>query len=62
MTVMTLGRKSVDSSVNSIGNEFLSELKQVCEVLEGDSSIQGLLITSAKSSFVVGADVFQFPI
>ncbi|MBT00019.1 MAG: fatty acid oxidation complex subunit alpha FadB [Oceanospirillaceae bacterium] len=51
----------VDSSVNSIGNEFLSELKQVCEVLEGDSSIQGLLITSAKSSFVVGADVFQFP-
>ncbi|WP_432698119.1 fatty acid oxidation complex subunit alpha FadB [Marinobacterium sp. YM272] len=49
------------SSVNSIGSAFLSELSDVCDLLENEPGIQGLLIRSAKPTFVAGADVFEFP-
>ncbi|MBV1790695.1 fatty acid oxidation complex subunit alpha FadB [Marinobacterium sp. D7] len=49
------------SSVNSIGSAFLQELESVCELLEADDTVRGLLITSSKSTFVVGADIFEFP-
>ncbi|MBR9885727.1 MAG: fatty acid oxidation complex subunit alpha FadB [Oceanospirillales bacterium] len=50
-----------ESSVNSVDTGFLQELEAVCDLLESDSAARGLLITSAKSAFVVGADIFQFP-
>ncbi|GGB78440.1 fatty acid oxidation complex subunit alpha [Marinobacterium zhoushanense] len=49
------------SSVNSIGSAFLQELESVCELLESDASVSGLLIASTKATFVVGADIFEFP-
>lgn len=49
------------SSVNAIGQAFLEELGAVCELLESNTDIRGLLISSAKSTFVAGANVFEFP-
>jgi 3-hydroxyacyl-CoA dehydrogenase/enoyl-CoA hydratase/3-hydroxybutyryl-CoA epimerase/enoyl-CoA isomerase len=49
------------SSVNAIGSRFLEELSRVCDALEADTRVKGLLVTSAKSVFVAGADVFEFP-
>ena len=49
------------SRVNSIGQAFLAELEAVCEQLESTPGIRGLLMRSAKETFVVGADIFEFP-
>ncbi|MBV1790566.1 fatty acid oxidation complex subunit alpha FadB [Marinobacterium sp. D7] len=49
------------SSVNSLNQATLEELEAVVELLESAGGVQGLLISSAKAAFVVGADVFEFP-
>jgi 3-hydroxyacyl-CoA dehydrogenase/enoyl-CoA hydratase/3-hydroxybutyryl-CoA epimerase/enoyl-CoA isomerase len=46
-------------SVNKFNQETLAELKEATEVL-ASSDVKGLLVTSAKDSFIVGADINEF--
>ena len=49
-----------DESVNKFNALTLGELKEVVDKLEGVSDVKGLLLTSAKNVFVVGADITEF--
>lgn len=48
------------SPVNKFDSATLKELEQALAVLAQDSSIVGLVCSSAKSSFIVGADIAEF--
>ena len=47
-------------SVNKFDEISLKELNEVLDILKKDKSVKGLLITSAKSVFIVGADITKF--
>lgn len=47
-------------SVNKFNLQAVSELEQVLTLLEQANDIKGLLITSAKDVFIVGADILEF--
>ncbi len=47
-------------SVNKFNLAAMSELNDVLDVLERDDRVRGLLISSGKDSFVVGADIKEF--
>ena len=47
-------------SVNKLDRQTLSELREVTDQLKGDSSIKGLMVSSAKDAFIVGADITEF--
>ncbi len=47
-------------SVNKFDRLTLTELAAAAEELKNDSSLKGLLVTSAKSVFIVGADIMEF--
>jgi 3-hydroxyacyl-CoA dehydrogenase/enoyl-CoA hydratase/3-hydroxybutyryl-CoA epimerase/enoyl-CoA isomerase len=49
-----------DDSVNKFNALTLSELGQAIAEIKNSSEIKGLLITSAKDVFIVGADVTEF--
>jgi 3-hydroxyacyl-CoA dehydrogenase/enoyl-CoA hydratase/3-hydroxybutyryl-CoA epimerase len=55
---LTLDRQ--DANTNSLSAAVLQQLGAVLDELEGDNSIRGLVVQSAKSSFVVGADIGEF--
>ena len=46
--------------VNKFDQRTLAELTEVVAALRADASIQGLLITSGKDAFMVGADITEF--
>lgn len=48
------------SSVNKFNLQTVQELGQILTLLEADTSIKGLLVTSAKAAFIVGADITEF--
>ena len=48
-------------SVNKFNQATLAELGQVVDLLKAEPGLRGLLVTSAKDCFVVGADVTEFP-
>ncbi|HUG97555.1 MAG TPA: 3-hydroxyacyl-CoA dehydrogenase NAD-binding domain-containing protein [Gammaproteobacteria bacterium] len=43
--------------MNVLTPEFMSELDEVIGALAGDAAVKGVVITSAKDSFIVGADL-----
>lgn len=47
-------------SVNKFNMAAMSELTDVLELLEQDTSVKGMLITSGKDVFIVGADITEF--
>jgi len=47
-------------SVNKFNAETLTELRKEVDTLKAQIDIRGLLLTSAKSVFVVGADITEF--
>ncbi|BBB27120.1 fatty acid oxidation complex subunit alpha FadB [Amphritea japonica] len=49
-----------DGSVNVFNNETVVELSAALEVIEKAEGIKGMLVTSAKSDFIVGADISEF--
>ena len=49
-----------DESVNKFNALTLSELKEVVDELKVGGTVKGLLLTSAKNVFVVGADITEF--
>ena len=48
------------ASVNKFSSQVVSELDTVLGILETSQQISGLLITSAKPVFIVGADIGEF--
>lgn len=49
-----------DESVNKFNAVMLEDLKTAVEKIKGVSGVRGLLLTSAKDAFFVGADVTEF--
>ncbi|PJE78559.1 Fatty acid oxidation complex subunit alpha [invertebrate metagenome] len=47
-------------SVNKFNQLAIHELSDVIEAVSNDSSIKGLMLTSAKKAFIVGADITEF--
>lgn len=47
-------------SVNKFNLQAVSELEQILSLLEQAKDIKGLLVTSAKDVFIVGADIMEF--
>ena len=47
-------------SVNKFNRLTLSELREAADKLKSDSSIKGLMVTSSKDCFIVGADITEF--
>ncbi len=48
------------ASINKFDRQTLAELAEVGKLLGADASIKGLVVTSAKSGFIVGADIHEF--
>ncbi len=49
-----------DLSINKLDHAALLELKEAVAALSNDSEVKGLLLTSAKKDFIVGADITEF--
>jgi 3-hydroxyacyl-CoA dehydrogenase/enoyl-CoA hydratase/3-hydroxybutyryl-CoA epimerase/enoyl-CoA isomerase len=49
-----------DQSVNKLNAATLVELQQAITALVGASGVKGLMLVSAKPSFIVGADITEF--
>ncbi|MGV8844031.1 MAG: fatty acid oxidation complex subunit alpha FadB [Pseudomonas sp.] len=47
-------------SVNKFNRLTLTDLRQAVDAIKADGSIQGVLVTSGKDLFVVGADINEF--
>lgn len=47
-------------SVNKFDARTLQELQDATAAIAADATLRGLLVTSAKDSFIVGADIFEF--
>ena len=47
-------------SVNKLNRQTLEELREATDALAARSDIKGLVITSSKDSFIVGADITEF--
>ena len=47
-------------SVNKFNRTTLEDFKAAIAAVKADSSIKGLIVTSAKSTFIVGADITEF--
>lgn len=47
-------------SVNKFDQTTNAEFKQVVEILENSTDIQGLIVTSGKKVFIAGADITEF--
>jgi 3-hydroxyacyl-CoA dehydrogenase/enoyl-CoA hydratase/3-hydroxybutyryl-CoA epimerase/enoyl-CoA isomerase len=47
-------------SVNKLNQATLQELQAAVEAIKADKSIKGLMVTSAKTVFIVGADITEF--
>ena len=51
---------SAEGSVNKLDMETLKELDETVSLLEKSEEVKGLVITSDKSAFIVGADINEF--
>ncbi len=48
------------SAVNTLDAHTIEELRALTASLRDDTALRGVLVTSAKDSFIVGADIFEF--
>jgi 3-hydroxyacyl-CoA dehydrogenase/enoyl-CoA hydratase/3-hydroxybutyryl-CoA epimerase len=55
--IVTLTIDIADRSMNVLTPEFMEDLDAVIERIAGDDSARGAIVTSAKSSFIAGADL-----
>jgi len=49
-----------EESVNKFNRATLEDLRRAVDAIKAEPGIKGLLVTSAKDSFIVGADVTEF--
>src|SRR5690606_15215471 len=47
-------------SVNKFNRLTLSELRQAVDAIKADASVKGVIVTSGKEVFIVGADITEF--
>ena len=47
-------------AINKLNLATIDELKQAVEAVKKEKGVKGLLITSTKDTFIVGADVNEF--
>ncbi|WFE71514.1 fatty acid oxidation complex subunit alpha FadB [Halomonas sp. M1] len=47
-------------SVNKLSSGVVAELGEAVKALQGESGLQGLVISSGKEAFIVGADITEF--
>jgi len=57
VAVLTLDTK--DKDVNVLSEKVLRQLNEILDSFEGDTSLAGVVITSAKKDFIVGADITE---
>ncbi|WP_110657939.1 fatty acid oxidation complex subunit alpha FadB [Salinicola halimionae] len=58
IALLTLDLK--DEAINKLSSSVIGELSKAVEVLESEIGLKGLLIGSAKDTFIVGADITEF--
>jgi len=51
-----------DESVNKFNALTLNELKEATAAIAADTSLKGVIVTSGKSVFIVGADITEFAV
>ena len=49
-----------DESINKLSSAVIKELQDAVKAIQAERGLQGLVITSAKSVFIVGADITEF--
>ena len=49
-----------EGSVNKFDRDTLTELREITDILKGQSNVKGLIVTSGKKDFIVGADILEF--
>jgi 3-hydroxyacyl-CoA dehydrogenase/enoyl-CoA hydratase/3-hydroxybutyryl-CoA epimerase/enoyl-CoA isomerase len=49
-----------NESINKFDARTVAELKSATDAIRGTPGVRGLLVTSAKEVFIVGADIFEF--
>lgn len=49
-----------DESINKLSSAVIKELQDAVKAIQAERNLQGLVITSAKSVFIVGADITEF--
>ena len=49
-----------DSAINTLSQKTLDELREAVDAIKGQSDLRGLLLSSAKKEFIVGADITEF--
>ncbi|PWQ96111.1 fatty acid oxidation complex subunit alpha FadB [Leucothrix pacifica] len=49
-----------DSDINTLSQAALDDLRQAVDAIKGQSDLRGLLLSSAKKEFIVGADITEF--
>lgn len=47
-------------SVNKFNRLTLNEFRQAVDAVKADASVKGVIVTSGKDSFIVGADITEF--
>ncbi|NYS62448.1 fatty acid oxidation complex subunit alpha FadB [Vreelandella salicampi] len=58
--IATLTFDLKDESVNKLSSAVVSELEEAVNALQSESGLKGLILTSAKEAFIVGADITEF--
>lgn len=58
--IAELSFDATGSSVNKFDQLTLQELQQAVAAIKADQTLKGLIITSSKDTFVVGADITEF--
>ncbi|MDY7116048.1 fatty acid oxidation complex subunit alpha FadB [Halomonas sp. SSL-5] len=58
--IATLTFDLQDESVNKLSSAVVTELDEAVKALHGERGLAGLLLTSAKEAFIVGADITEF--
>lgn len=51
---------NAQGSVNKFDQQTVSELNELCAAIESNSDIKAAVVRSAKSTFIVGADITEF--
>ncbi|WP_075881059.1 fatty acid oxidation complex subunit alpha FadB [Vreelandella massiliensis] len=58
--IATLTFDLKEESVNKLSSAVVSELGEAVNALQAESGLKGLILTSAKDAFIVGADITEF--
>ena len=58
--IMQLNFDLQGESVNKFNRQTIEDLKAAVEAIQGQSDVKGVVLTSSKDVFIVGADITEF--